>query len=97
MPLEPCQIEVLDYGVRKPVVMLLVHDKAFPDMMFKIHKNVKSFEVSEFAKRYRPAFPLVSREKYTELLQTTGSAITFPHFSHLDTCNGLYIGINTLT
>ena len=27
------------------------------------------------------------------LISSFGSAITFPHFSHLDTCNGSYMGI----
>ena len=73
--LEPCQIEVLDYGVGKAVVMVIIHDKAFPDMMFKIHKNVKSLDVSEFAKRYKSDFSFFLEEKYTELLQISGDSL----------------------
>jgi len=50
--LRPCQIEVLDAGEKKTAVWLVVHDNNLPDMMFKIHKNVKDISVSQFLKKY---------------------------------------------
>jgi predicted nucleotide-binding protein len=47
--LEPCQIEVLDFGIRKQVIWLLIHDKLLPDMLFKVHKHFKSTDTIEFA------------------------------------------------
>jgi len=48
--LSPCQIEVLDSG--REVVWLLVHDTSLEDMEFKVHRNVKNYGESEFARRY---------------------------------------------
>lgn len=48
--LPPCQIEVLDSG--KEVVWLVVHDSLRKDMEFTIHKDVKNYGKSEFARRY---------------------------------------------
>jgi len=36
-------------------------------------------------------------EELVILISSLGSAITFPHLLHLDTCKGSYIGIKTLT
>jgi len=36
-------------------------------------------------------------EFFTILINSFGSAITFPHFLHLTTSSGSYIGIETLT
>ena len=49
--LEPCQIEVLDFGMRKKVIWIVIHDKLLPDMTFKIHENFKHTEDVEFADR----------------------------------------------
>jgi len=54
LPLKPCQIEVLDFG--KLVIWLLIHDDIFPDMMFKVHRDVKSLDESEFINKYNYKF-----------------------------------------
>jgi hypothetical protein len=80
-PFEPCQIEVLDFGVGKAVVCIVVHDKNFPDMMFKVHKDVKTLSVSEFIKKYKSELSLLSdlmksQKDYEKLLLNDG----FLHF-----------------
>ena len=75
LPLEPCQIELLDYGVRKAVVILLIHDRTLPDMIFRIHKDVKSLEVSEFTSKYGLSLLLETRaEKIEELFSMSGES-----------------------
>jgi type I site-specific restriction endonuclease len=68
LPLKPCQIEVLEFEGEKGVVCLIAHDSRFPDMMFKTQKDVKSFEVSEFIKKYKYSHPLLSDDVIEQLL-----------------------------
>ena len=56
LPFEPCQVEVLDFGIDKKIVFLLVHDKGLPDLKFNIHKKAKSMDESEFTKKYNFGF-----------------------------------------
>lgn len=48
--LPPCQVEVLDSGAE--VVWIVVHDDKVEDMTLKIHKNVRNYGESSFAKEY---------------------------------------------
>jgi hypothetical protein len=68
LPFEPCQIEVLDFGVGKAVIWLLIHDNQLPDMMFKIHKDVKSVQESEFASKYKTEFSMLLEKGYEKIL-----------------------------
>jgi hypothetical protein len=68
LPFEPCQIEVLDFGVGKAVIWLLIHDNQLPDMMFKIHKDVKSVQESEFASKYKTEFSMLFEKTHEKTL-----------------------------
>jgi len=65
--LQPCQIEVLDSGLYS-MIFLIVHDRELMDMKFTIHRNARSSDVSEFAKRY----PHISENKQ-EITKLLGS------------------------
>lgn len=80
--LKPCQIEVLDFGPGETVIWLVIHDKRFPDMMFKIHEDVKNVEAGEFVRKYKKefSFPLEDIDlSYDSLLVLTKDSLrSFP-------------------
>jgi|GEM_PF-3487117 hypothetical protein len=72
--LEPCQIEVLDFGTKNGVLILPIHDNQLPDMTFKVHRNVKDLDTSEFLKKYYPdlekmPMDLLSRDSFVIMLE----------------------------
>jgi len=73
LPFEPCQIEVLDFGANQNIIFFLIHDKKLPDMMFKIHKEAKNIEESEFKKKYKFAmlqFPTFDESGWKKIFPT---------------------------
>ena len=68
IPFEPCQIEVLDFGAGKPVIWILIHDNQLPDMTFKIHKDAKSLQESEFIRKCDKNIANVLFDNYEKIL-----------------------------
>lgn len=76
--LKPCQFEILDSG-RHSVIWFVVHDKQLDDMEIKIHENVQSPNVSEFARRY--SFFTETTSEVNSLLASK-SELVFTYMNH---------------
>jgi len=81
LPLPPSQFEVLDFEQRKRVVILMVHDKHHPDMEIQVPPNPQSFDDSEFIKRYKKTFQLLSSEEIEKIEKQTSSTPLIQFYS----------------
>lgn len=82
MPFEPCQIEVLNFGTGKEVILLLIHDPNLPDMTFKIHEQPMDFDIKEFTKKYKiPYVYNCLKDKLTKNEKILGPEYTLSIYS----------------